>query len=302
MFGYTVPSYVSMSASDLYAYRSCYCESCHQLRRNFGLISTMAVNYDMTFNAIVLNSLSPDGAEEQNTGNGIICVLGRAVDSELLRKIAGYTLLLTKWELEDDRLDGPGLRSNAASLVLGRAIRKAEKIYPEYDDHVGKGFEALRDAEERGCADAVGIGGMFASSLMPAMRDIAGDSWSDDLEKLFTGIGTAVYVMDAVDDLDEDLVNGTFNPFLRGSEDHVNKERFIQKNVYRITDTFGPVMKSVQDSYNAVRGSMHFHHGVSDNIIFRGMPESIKRIMTCGCQARPGIRNSISSRMLRREV
>ena len=289
-----------MSASDVHAYRSCYCESCHQLRKDFGIVSTTAVNYDMTFNGIMMNALSSSGIKEQNTKNGMICIFGKAVDSGLLRKIAGHTILLTKWELEDDKHDRPTLRSNAASIALGRAIRKAETMYPEYDEHAAKGFDDLKRMEAEQCGDPVLIGRRFAMSLMPSMEDIAGDAWSDHLKDLFTGLGTAVYVMDAADDLDEDFMNGTFNPFLVGYEDYINKNEFMQKNVYQITDKVSEAMKDIRNSYSFIRDSMHFHHGIADNIIFRGLPESAKRIISCECSSRPGLRNTISSRVLRR--
>jgi len=290
-----------MSASDLYAYRSCYCESCHQLRRNFGIISTAAVNYDMTFNGIILNSISPNGVKEQNMRNGMICIFGRALDSEVLKKVAGYTLLLTKWELEDDRNDDPNIRSSTASIVLGRAIRKAERTYPEYDEWVSKGFQALRRIEERGDDDAVRIGKEFASYLMPAMRDIAGSTWTKDLEDLFVNLGTFVYLMDAVDDLDEDYMKGTFNPFLSGCDDYRNKTEFIRNDLYRITDMMNTVMKDIRMSYSSVRDSMRFHHGIADNIILKGLPESAKRTISgeC-CDTKRSISNTMSSRMRRR--
>ena len=303
MFGYTIPSYSSMSASDLHTYRSCYCESCHQLRKNFGLISTAAVNYDMTFNSIILNSLSENGVKEQNMRNGMICLFGKCTErTELLKKIAAFTVLLTKWELEDDKNDHPSLRSNFADMALGRAIRKAEKMCPDYDEQVGKGFENLKRTEEEGCTDPIKIGEVFASSLVPAMRDIAGDDGSKDLDSLFTGLGTMIYVMDAVDDMDEDFINDTFNPFLVEYEGFVNKREFIQKNVYTITDMMNEVMKGVQSSYYRVRENMRFHHGVSDNIVYHGIPGSVKRIMACESCARPGLKNVISSRISRKEA
>jgi hypothetical protein len=249
---------------------------------------------------MILNSLSPDGLREQNIRSGMICILGKAADSELLRKIAGYTILLTKWELADDRDDHPTLRSNAASIALGRAIRKAERIYPEYDEHVGKGFDMLRDMEGCGDTDAAGIGTKFTTSLIPAMKDIAGDIWNKGLEGLFLGLGTMVYVMDAVDDLDEDYMNDTFNPFLQGCDEFVNKRTFIQKNTYRIADMMNMAMNDIQTSYSAVRDSMRFHHGVTDNIIYNGLPDSAKRVVSCACAARPGFTNAVSSRLLRR--
>jgi hypothetical protein len=256
----------------------------------------------MTFNSIVLNALSPSGVKEQNTRNGMICVFGKAIESELLKKVAGYTILLTKWELEDDLYDLPNLRSKAASLALGRAIRRSERSYPEYDECVAKGFEELKKMEQNGNDDPVVIGKRFASSLIPAMADIAGDIWSQDLEKLFIGLGTAVYVMDAVDDLDEDYLNDTFNPFLIGCDDYVNKTTFIQKNVYLITDMISSVMKEIKEPYMAIRDTMRFHHGIADNIILRGIPDSAKRVISCECNSRPSIRNSFSSRVLRRET
>ena len=290
-----------MSASDLYAYRSCYCESCHQLRANFGIVSTAAVNYDMTFNSIVLNSLSDNGKEHQNTKNGMICILGKCIrDDELLKKIAGYTMILTKWELEDDKKDNSNIRSNAAYLALGRAIRKAERMYPCYDEYVGKGFETLTKMESDGCTDAVEIGEKFSKMLMPAMRDIAGDAWNSELERFFIGLGTMIYVTDAIDDIDEDIINNTFNPFLSGRKNIVNKENFVKENVYVMTDMMHGVMKNMHTSYSAIRNSMRFHHGITDNVIFRGIPDSVKRAMECGCSSRPGLRNAVSSRLLRR--
>ena len=301
MFGYTVPSYGVMSASDLRVYRSCYCESCHRLRKDFGMISTAAVNYDMTFNGIILNAVSENGIKEQNVNNRAICVLGRCSgDNEILKKMAGYTILLAKWELEDDHCDRPNLRSNAARIALGRAIRKASRLYPEYDGYVGKGFERLREMETDGNTDPVDIGRTFASSLVPAMEDIAGDIWNGNMNKLFISLGTAVYVMDAMDDLDEDYMNGTYNPFLADCDDFVNKKEFMAKNVYRMTETLNSVMKDVQTSYLHVRKDMRFHHGVADNIVMHGLPASAKRVIACECTARPSIKNSISSRILRR--
>jgi hypothetical protein len=264
-------------------------------------VSTAAVNYDMTFNSIIINSLSPYGIKEQNTKNGMICILGKAADSELLKKIAAYTILLTKWELLDDKNDHPTLRSNAASIALGRAVRKAERGYPEYDAHVEKGFDALRKMESDECSDASEIGMKFTRSLIPAMKDISGDAWNDGLEGLFLSLGTMIYVMDAVDDLDEDYMNDTFNPFLSGYDGFVNKRKFIEKNIYPITDVMYGIMKKIQTSYSSVRNSMMFHQGVADNIIYHGLTDSVKRVISCECTSRPSMTNTISSRLLRRK-
>jgi hypothetical protein len=252
----------------------------------------------MTFNSIILNSISSEGIERQNIKNGMVCILGKRAVNELLEKIAGYTIILTKWELEDDKRDNASIRSGAARLALGRAIRKAERIYAEYDEQVAKGFEILMRMESEGCTDAVRIGRTFSETLMPAMRDIAGDTWNKDLEDLLIGMGTMIYVIDAVDDIDEDIRNGTFNPFLAGYECPPGKDEFIRDEVYKITDMTHNIMKDIQTSYSSIRGSMRFHKGIGDNVIFHGIPDSVKRVL-CGPPSSHGLRNAISSRTLR---
>jgi len=272
------------------------------LKANFGIVSTAAVNYDMTFNSMVLNAMSENGIEKQSVNRSAVCILGkRTADSETLKKVAGYTLLLTKWELEDDRHDHPNLRSNAAYLLLGRAIRKAEKLYPEYDECVAEAFEVLRGMEYDGCADVLKVGGTFASYLMPAMKDIAADSWNNDLERLFVSLGTMIYVMDAVDDLDEDYMNGTYNPFLIGCGHFVNKAEYMKKNMYAVAELMNAAMNDIQTSYLSVRTSMRFHQGVTDNVIYHGLPDSAKNIMTSVCASKTGLKNAISSRILRKD-
>jgi len=255
----------------------------------------------MTFNAMILNAVSKDGIEKQSVNKGVVCVLAkRTADNEILKKVAAYTLLLTKWELEDDRHDNPSLRSNAAYLLLGRAIRKAERSYPEYDGYVAEGFEELRKMEDNGRTDAVNVGRTFASYLMPAMRDIAADSWTKDMEGLFIALGAMIYLTDAVDDLDEDYMNGTYNPFLAGCERFVNKTNYMRTNMYATAELMNGAMKDVQTSYLTVRDSMRFHQGVTDNVIYHGLPGSAKNAMTSKRSSSFGLKNTISSRILRK--
>ena len=297
MFGYTIPQYSKLSPSDLSVYRRYYCETCHQLKAEYGLVSTSAVNYDMTFNTILLNSVTADTPYFKGTKNSPFCVFGRpGADSDLFRRMAAYTILLTKWELIDDSFDKPSFRSNAASLLLGRAISKAEGAYPEYDEAVGRGFEELRDLEESGCTDAIRMGKAFGGSLSYALRDIAG---GDILEDVFVHLTASVYLMDAIDDLDQDYMDGTYNPLLADRASYRNKERFIEENTYRLSDMLNEVIGGLQSSYSAVRMNMSAGIGISDNIIYSGIPDSAKRVMTGSSDARASVKNMFSGRKKR---
>lgn len=300
MFGYTVPNYAKLTPSDLSAYRRYYCETCHQLKAEYGIASAAAVNYDMTFITVILNSFTGGVPYFEGTKNSPLCVLkGPKADSDLFRKMAAYTVILTKWELVDDSLDKPSLKSNAASLLLGRAVSKAEKMYPEYDEAVGKGFGELRRMEVSGCTDAALMGEMFGRSLSYPLADIAGERTDGILGDLFTHLGASVYLMDAVDDLDWDCLDGTYNPFLSGRGQFTNKAKFIEDNLYELSDTMNKAVGRLQMSYSAVRKKMQFDTGISDNIIYHGIPGSAKNIMTGSGGAGASLRNVFEGRRKR---
>ncbi len=286
-----------MTPIDLIVYRRYYCESCHQLKAEFGLTSAATVNYDMTFNTILLNSICGDVLDFVGTKKSPFCVFADPkADSELMAKMAGYTVLLTKWELIDDSVDKPSLKTKTISSVLSKAIHKAESMYPEFDDAVGKGFEDLRSMETEGYTNPGIIGKRFGLALAKPLNLIAEDKASNELTELFSNLTAAVYIMDAVDDLDQDFMDDTFNPYLVNPEGFVNKKEYITKNVYKITKDISAILGDLQRSYVAVKPSLRAYESITDNIIYHGIPESAKGVIAGSSNAKASIKNTLSNR------
>ena len=297
MFGYTVPLYSRMMPTDLAIYQRYYCETCHQLKSEFGLTSTSTVNYDMTFNTLILNALEKESTYLRGTPRSPFCVLkDPESDSDLMRNMAAYTVLLTKWELVDDAVDSPSMRSNFINLVLGRAISKAEREYPEYDDAIGKGFEELRKMEASNCSDAVLMGETFGRSLSISLGNIADENDSSELRDLFSHLTSIIYIMDAVDDLDQDYLDDTYNPFLSKEEGYINKENYIEKNIYSITDVMNSAISSLQSSYCSIKDQMRVNTGVTDNIVYSGIPDSARKILSGSSTAKLSVKNMLKGR------
>lgn len=297
MFGYTVPLYSRLTARNLDAYQRYYCETCHQLREGYGLVSTAAVNYDMCFNTIILNSVIGGDDSFERTPKSWRCIFcGPFSDSTLFEKMAAYTVLLTKWELYDDKVDKPSLRTQIVDLVLSKAIAKAESEYPEYDRIVGDGFGKLRDLELEGCSDAIRMGRTFGKALTEPLSDIAGEADSPALRSLFTELTAAVYVMDAIDDLEDDYKDGTYNPLLQACPRFVNRKDYLAKNLYSITELTNNALKGLQDAYTEVRKDMTCMKEVADNIIFLGIPESAKNAVSGRGTAKLSVKNALDRR------
>lgn len=297
MFGYTIPVYNRMAAPDMEAYRRYYCETCHQLKAGYGLVSTSAVNYDMAFNLIVLSAVDGTCTDFAGTPGSLRCVFRHpGADSDLFRKMAGYTVLLTKWELYDDLVDKPSLKTRFIDLVLQKAIAKAESEYPEQDRTVGKGFGELRRLEKEQCTDPVLMGRTFGGYLSEPMEGMAPDEAREDLRELFTSLTAIVYVMDAVDDIEDDYMDGTFNPFLVGRDDFVNRARFMEENMYSVARIVKGCVQDLQDAYARVRPRMKALQGVTDNIVYFGIPESAKDAIAGRGGAKMSVKNALDRR------
>ncbi len=297
MFGYTVPLYSRLSARNLDNYQRYYCETCHQLKAQFGLVSTAAVNYDMTFNTIVLNSVMGGDDSFPVTPKSVGCVFRKpGTDGEVFRRMAAYTILLTKWELYDDKCDKPSAKTQFIDLMLSRAIAKAEEEFPEYDRVVGEGFERLRDLEAEGCTDAVRMGRTFGEALTVPLSDIAGEYDFPELRSMYTDLTAAVYVMDAIDDLEDDFMDGTYNPFIQACARFENRDRYMVENLYQITGLVNGVVKTLQDSYRAVRDRMTVMQEVTDNIVYLGVPESAKNAVAGRSAAKMSVKNALELR------
>ncbi len=295
MFGYTVPSYQRLQPLDLKRYRKYYCEGCHQLRAGFGLTSTATVNFDMTFNTILLSGLMGDSLDFGPTTKTICVLDSPKADSDLMRKMAAYTVILTKWELFDDETDKPSIKTKTISVALGRAIEKATNQYPEYDRMVGEGFSALRDLELAGCKDARKMGLTFGRGLTGALKDIAGDFSSDDLDRIFEELTASVYIMDAIDDLNDDFMDGTYNPFLPETG-FINARSFIDSNLYQLTSVVSETVGSLQQHYSKIRPSLQGNQSLCDNIVYYGIPESAKKVITGEAKAKASIKNVLANR------
>jgi hypothetical protein len=263
-------------------------------------MSTVIVSYEMTFANIILNSVLDEGVIRERPNNGKLCVLRHSdAHTDLLRSLAAYTVLVANNGLIDDKLDGPSLKSNLALLWLNRSIERARKDFPEYDELIMKGYAMLREKEAAGCSDPIEMGKASAASMIWVLREMIGDRWTPELEQLFENMGIWVYVMDAIEDLDDDFKEKQYNPFLCGCDDFTTGKEYISKNIYRISGIINSIVTNIQSSYLKVRERMRANQTVTDNIVYQGIPVAVRRVMSGESKMQPSVRNLFSGRINR---
>lgn len=280
MFGYTMPIESQLADDDRQIFRNYYCETCRQLRQNYGYSSSMTLSYEATFANIFLSSYLSEGTEIRAEDRKKHCIFGKTVSQkDYLKEVTAYFVLMAKNSFLDDKLDGDTLKGNLGLMALSRPITKAEKAYPEYDRIILDDYYKLVDLEKSGEKDPVKLGIASSQSLVDVLKLINTEKYNDDFETLFRNLGVWVYVLDAVEDMDKDLMEDNFNPFVTGNKDYKNQREYIQSHVFEIGEMIGNVTRNIQTSYMNLRGDLHANVNILDNIILKGVPYSSQRII-----------------------
>lgn len=212
MFGYIMTDKPELKVKEFYRYKGYYCGLCHALRREYGFRGRMTLTYDMTFLVLFLTSLyEPETRELQEH-----CPIHPVkkipmLQNEISEYGAKMNILLTYFKFEDDWKDDKSLQG-AAGMRLFR--KKAETICREYKRQahaIQKHLKILSAYEEKQEENLDLVAGAFGC-LMAELFVYRQDIWEEDLRKFGFYLGKFIYILDAYDDLEEDLKTGSYNP------------------------------------------------------------------------------------------
>ena len=214
MFGYVRPAAQRLTEDQQQRYEGAYCGLCHTLGRRYGLAGRMILNYDLTFLAMLLS----EGTAERCTKRCLIHpVKGRpcACGGSAFELAADMSIILTWWQIQDGIADHGffgGLKYRAASLLLRRAYRKARALRPAFDESTRRHLEKLSELEKENCPSLDAAADTFARLLADAAHEVAQPVKRRVLEQMLYHLGRWVYLVDAADDLKNDVKTGSYNP------------------------------------------------------------------------------------------
>lgn len=213
MFGYIYVNEQELKLRELTVYRSFYCGLCNNLKRRYGRMAQMMLNYDMTFLALLLNGLyEPQTQTEEHRCIPHPVRKHRMLDNDAIGYAADMSVLLSYQKLRDDWEDEKKQTRRAAAAALRSSYRKLCISYPRQAEAVEKNIRLLREAERQGCHDidqVAGLTGRFLAEIFVWKDDI----WQEDLRQMGFFMGKFIYLMDAMDDLKKDEKHGSYNLF-----------------------------------------------------------------------------------------
>lgn len=224
MFGYIKPFKAELKVKEWEAYQGIYCGLCKQLAQRYGLFARMTLNYDFVFLAMMDMALR----EQRIHFCQCNCITHPfkkrtcCQSNQNLELCCDIAMLLTCYKLEDDLADEGLLRRTAVRLVLPFARRdreKAAQYRPQLAEQMQQLMQQQNRLEQEGCAQvdlaaeptALLMQQVFAALSDDPMRKRA-------LERFGYLLGRWTYLIDALDDWEEDVRRGRYNPFARQAQ------------------------------------------------------------------------------------
>jgi len=230
MFGTVRPRPCSLPDVERQRYRRLYCGTCKGLGSHFGTHTRPILSYDAVLLAAVVDGLTDEPAEDASCRCPLNPLAFRPTldhDSTPMRMAASVQLALADEWLADHAADGTALW-NTLRLALPRGSVDLELRTLGVDAPLQGLSERQNRVERPGVttpAEAAEPTAVVLEHLFGGLvdlEDVASPLVVERrrLRRMGRALGTCIYLLDALEDLQRDARNGTFNPCLRA--DHGN--------------------------------------------------------------------------------
>ncbi len=219
MFGYIKAFAPELKVKEQEAYKAIYCGLCKQLARDYGPFVRMTLSYDFAFLAILAMAVRGDSVSFHQERCMVHPLKRRNIcqENESLSLSAAMATILLYHKLLDNLQDGDFAEQTACRLALPltkQAYDKAATRLPELakltEEQMGKQAELEREQ----CPSIDRAAEPTAKILEALLGTLSQDPTQKlVLQRMGYLLGRWVYLMDALDDLDDDIKNDNYNPF-----------------------------------------------------------------------------------------
>ena len=215
MFGYIIPSLADLNEAEQLRYHEAYCGLCRALGDRCGQRCRLALTYDLTFLAVLLDSLYEP---EETRGEGR-CVPHPVKAHGFVRTsctdfAADVTVALMYYKALDDWHDDRSVRGRAFATALAGPYDAVKERNPRICAAMEAGMADIGKLEERGETAPDEAANRFGVIMGELFVYDPADFWADDLRRLGARLGKFIYVMDAAMDYEDDAASGSYNPLV----------------------------------------------------------------------------------------
>ena len=235
MLGYVKADKQNLTIGDYEIYRGIYCSLCKALGRNYSVFARAFLSYDFTLAALLRLSVLPDECVFDRSR----CPFNPAKTCWYCRSTAEFdfcshcVIIIAYYKILDD-LHDRGIFKKLLALLLFPMIslmhKKAKRFARDIDTLIGNNMLGQAQAEkdpDTGIDEAA----HFSADSLGAVFSAGSDpETAENMYRIGYLTGRLVYILDAADDLGDDIKSGNFNPLKKEFPDldsAEEKQKFI---------------------------------------------------------------------------
>lgn len=283
MFGYILPEKPELKIKEYEIFRAYYCGLCKAIGKRYGQIPRITLNYDTTFLAVLLSSLS----EKKPDIKRGTCLLHPAkkknivTDDEFVEYASDINIILSYYNLKDKWKDDTSIISGAGMLLLMSGFKRARKRHPEKCQVIKKELERLALLEKEKCSSMDEAAEPFAKLMeeVLAYEPLCIDAGNEKILRwIGYNIGKWIYILDAYHDLADDVKNKSYNPLLyQFAYQGEDINGFAEKIRHRVEFNLIHTLSQIAKGYQLL--DVKHNNGLLENIVYMGMLRKTEKIL-----------------------
>lgn len=284
MFGYVKVFKPQLKMCEYEQYKAVYCSLCRTLGKRYSLAARMTLSYDFTFLALFLMAME-DGEQAVSFEQGrcpfhplkkrTLCV-----SNEILDYAADVAVLLTYHKLCDTVQDERFFKRLGARMLrwlFTHDYKKAMRRRPTEAQAAKAFMQAQQTIEEsaRPCVDACAEPTAAFLSVL-ASCGCEGET-AHTASRFGYCLGRFIYLADAAQDLQDDLREGKFNPYVASSDqEELQEPEWIKQTKEYAAQTLHACVGVCAECFGDL--PIRRFRGILENVIFRGLPFVIEQV------------------------
>ncbi|MFA5524000.1 MAG: DUF5685 family protein [Tissierellales bacterium] len=283
MFGYVLPYKSELKVKEYDIFRAYYCGLCKTLGKEFNHIVRFGLNYDLTFLALLLSSIEDE--KETMTREGCMAnpIKKKFIvnTNRSLVYTSNISIILIYFKLLDDWKDEGSIKSLLGTIPFLLPLRKANRTYNNKAQAIKGHLSKLTELEKSRCNRIDEAADVFGK----LMEEISTPDYIKDQKKervikwIGYNLGRWIYILDAFNDLEEDIKNNSYNPILLQFKYSKDEEIIEFKN--RVVDS---IEFSLTMSLEAISKSFEIleirkNRGIIENIVYMGTRHKMDLIL-----------------------
>ena len=279
MFGYVKPMIPELKVKENELYKGTYCGLCRTMGKSTGCLSKLTLNYDFTYLALVRFVLEKRKAVVKRRRCPVHPFNKRVMlePDDTLRYCAKASVILTRLKLQDNIKDSRGMSRLKARIagLMRLFLKKTPKELSSLEDRVCELIDALSALENEKCDSIDTVADIFGDILSNIASFGLEGTEKIIASELGKHLGRWIYVMDACDDYERDLRDGSYNPLI-----YSYGKELTEDNRYALRCASVLELDSMSKAMELMDFSEHRDvEGILKNIMYIGMVAETDRVL-----------------------